>query len=128
MCLLIFYADVSGFLDYDTAGLPNAFRLYYASYAACGIYIGMRSDDRSGIEHAVAADFNEIAEHSTYLLDASLKLFTAGLDNYVGLVRLDIRCYRTCTHMRFIAEYTVTDIIVMRSLHSVEKYDVFKLY
>ena len=77
--------------SYDfTVIFPDTIFGNNTSDAACGVDIGISADNCTGIQDAVAADLNIVAEHSAYLLDTGNYLLIAGLDDHIRLIGLDI--------------------------------------
>ena len=87
----------------------------------------MPADDRARVEHAVAADLDEIAQHRAELLDAGLNVLPAVVHDDQPLIRLDIRGDRARAHVGLEAQNAVAHVVVMGRLDVVEQDDVLQL-
>lgn len=95
--------------------------------AGGGVHARMAAEDCPGIEHAVAADLNIVAEDRADLFAACFYELIAVFDNNEGLIALDVRRDGACAHMRLIAKYRIADVVIVRGLDTVEQDHVFKL-
>ena len=107
--------------------LVDAVRWDNAAHAGGRINVRAAADDRAGIEDAVAADLDVIAEHRAELLASGLDRRAGNLDGDKGLVALDVAGYRACAHVRLVAEDGVADVVIVRGLDVVEQDDVLEL-
>ena len=82
----------------------------------------------TGIQDAVAADFHMIAQHSTDFQKAGGNVAFFVVDNHQTLVGLDVGCYASCPHMRFVTQDTVSYIVEMGYLHMVKEDYIFEFY
>ena len=92
-----------------------------SAHAGCRINVGMTADYGTGIQHGIAAYFHFITEHCTEFLKSGFDSLVFVLYNYQGLVALNVARYGTGAHVGLKSEHGISDIIVMRNLHVVEK-------
>ena len=70
--------------------------------------------------HDPVADFDMIAEHGSEFLKSGFNLLIFILNDYQRLVAFYVTGYGTGTHVGFVSQNGIADIIVMRNLNTVE--------
>ena len=104
----------------------NRVRGNHSAYTGCRINLAVSSDHSSGVQHAVASDFDKIAERRTDFFTVRRDMLVTIFDYDQRLVALNIGSNRTCTHMGLISQYGISDIIKMRNLNTVEEHCVLQ--
>jgi len=116
------------FGDDNAAGFPDAVGGDNTPDAGGGVDIAVGPDDGAGVQDAVAADFHEVAQHGTELLEACGDLLVLALDHHQSLVGLDVGGQAAGTHVGLISQDAVAYIIIVGDLDIVEEDHVFQLY
>lgn len=109
--------------------LVNAPSVYNAPYARLRIDNTFPSDDRPRAKHRIAAHLGVVPDDGAELpkLRAEHGVGVAVLYCDRRFVAFDIGSDRAGAQMGFIAKHRISDIIVMRHLHTVEQKTVLKL-
>ena len=114
------------FYDLPTVLINAVFRNNPANTGS-RIDIAVSADDCARIADRVASYFDMVSQHCAELLDAGLDVFITVMYYNEMLVRLDIGCDRSSSHMAVISEDRISDIVIVRCLDMVEEYDVLEL-
>ena len=68
-----------------------------------------------------------VTEHCAELFNICVNLFAIAKNGYKALVTLKVWCDYTCACVWLVAENTVTNVVIVRSLNTVKKNWIFKL-